>query len=146
MILSKNFITNWLVCQFWIKKYHILDISLLLVKYTKKFVPQFLGMHDVKYFPLPLMSRNMTSREFPGFAGQIFWHIGLKTMFYLYNKPELLYNLANKIQEDTLTCVIFACCLHIVIIRFIPYQLQLSSCRAACSEHQWCTLHVRRFG
>ena len=68
-------------------KCNITVISLLLVKYTRTFVPRFPGIPEMLYFPPPAASGNITSRGFPGTSGQTFWYISLKAMKYLYNIP-----------------------------------------------------------
>ena len=60
------------------------DISLLLGKYTKTFVPRFPGIPEMFYFLPPAESGNITSQGFPGTSGQTFWYISLKAMKYLY--------------------------------------------------------------
>ena len=63
------------------KKYK--NISLLLGKCTKMFVPKFPEIPQMLYFPTPLADENKTSQGFPGTEGHMFWYISLKAMKYL---------------------------------------------------------------
>ena len=69
---------SWVKCS-------MTDISLLLGKYTRTFVPRFPGIPEILYCPPPAASKNITSKGFPETSGETFWYISLKAMKYLYN-------------------------------------------------------------